>query len=89
MADSKHALYTIVYNSQLFGSRFNQDIDLGATAMSKPKKRKQVDERLDKEPSSPQKKRRGRPEKPLKIDDTPENVARALFGLPPIKATCD
>ena len=32
-----------------------------------------------------QKKRRGRPEKPLKIDDTPENVARALFGLPPIK----
>lgn len=23
---------------------------------------------------------RGRPEKPLKIDDTPENVARALWG---------
>lgn len=22
----------------------------------------------------------GRPEKPLKIDDTPENVARALWG---------
>lgn len=33
------------------------------------------------------KRKRGRPEKPLKIDDTPENVARALFGLPPIKAT--
>ena len=32
------------------------------------------------------KRRRGRPEKPLKIDDSPENVARALFGLPPLKA---
>ena len=37
--------------------------------------------------SVPPKRKRGRPEKPLKIDDTPENVARALFGLPPIKAT--
>ena len=27
-----------------------------------------------------QKRPRGRPEKPLKIDDTPENVARALWG---------
>lgn len=24
----------------------------------------------------------GRPEKPLKIDDSPLNVARALFGIP-------
>ena len=32
------------------------------------------------------KRRRGRPEKPLKIDDTPRNVARALFGLPPLKS---
>ena len=31
------------------------------------------------------KRRRGRPEKPLKIDDTPENIARALFGLPSTK----
>ncbi len=31
------------------------------------------------------KRKRGRPEKPLKIDDTPRNVARALFGLPPLK----
>lgn len=30
------------------------------------------------------KRRRGRPEKPLKIDDTPRNVARALFGLGPM-----
>ncbi len=29
--------------------------------------------------------KRGRPEKPLKIDDSPRNVARALFGLPPLK----
>lgn len=28
-------------------------------------------------------KKRGRPEKPLKIDDSPRNVARALFGLGP------
>jgi len=34
----------------------------------------------NKDESSPQKKRRGRPEKRLKIDDTPENVARALWG---------
>ena len=27
------------------------------------------------------KRRRGRPEKPLKIDDTPENVARSFFGI--------
>ena len=32
------------------------------------------------------KRKRGRPEKPLKIDDSPRNVARALFGLPPLKA---
>lgn len=29
--------------------------------------------------------KRGRPEKPLKIDDSPRNIARALFGLPPLK----
>lgn len=32
-----------------------------------------------------EKRRRGRPEKPLKIDDSPRNVARALFGMPPLK----
>ena len=31
------------------------------------------------------KRRRGRPEKSLKIDDTPENITRALFGLPSTK----
>ena len=30
-------------------------------------------------------KRRGRPEKPLKIDDSPRNIVRALFGLPSTK----
>lgn len=30
------------------------------------------------------KRRRGRPEKPLKIDDHPKNIARSLFGLPPL-----
>jgi len=30
--------------------------------------------------------RRGRSEKPLKIKDTPRNVARALFGLGPIES---
>ena len=27
------------------------------------------------------KRKRGRPEKPLKIDDTPRNVARTFFGI--------
>ena len=31
--------------------------------------------------SSQPKRRRGRPEKPLKIDDTPRNVARTFFGI--------
>ena len=30
--------------------------------------------------SSPPVRRRGRPERRLKIDDTPQNVARALWG---------
>ncbi len=54
--------------------------------MTKRRKRKKTEERLGDEEYSPQKRRRGRPEKPLKIDDTPENVARSLFGMPPIKA---
>ena len=33
------------------------------------------------------KRRRGRPEKPLKIDDTPRNIARSLFGIPSDKFT--
>ena len=41
--------------------------------------------RQEKPETTPPKRKRGRPEKPLKIDDTPENVARALFGLPPIR----
>ena len=52
--------------------------------MTKPNKQQ------PKEPErqhNPAKRKRGRPEKPLKIDDTPENVARSLFGLPPIKST--
>ena len=32
------------------------------------------------------KRKRGRPEKPLKIDDSPRNVARALFGMPLVKS---
>lgn len=35
--------------------------------------------------SSPPGRRRGRPEKRLKIDDTPQNVARALWGEPSTK----
>ena len=27
------------------------------------------------------KRKRGRPEKPLKIDDSPRNVARSFFGI--------
>ncbi len=31
--------------------------------------------------NQPHKRKRGRPEKPLKIDDTPRNVARTFFGI--------
>jgi len=34
----------------------------------------------NKSKSSPQGKQRGHHKKPLKIDDTPQNVARALWG---------
>ena len=43
--------------------------------MKKQTKQKQVEK---------PKRKRGRPEKPLKIDDSPRNVARALFGLGPM-----
>ena len=45
--------------------------------MTKPKRQREI------QPTnkSHQKKRRGRPEKLTKIDDTPENVARALWGV--------
>ena len=45
----------------------------------KAKQQKQTEEQ--------RKRKRGRPEKPLKIDDTPENIARALFGMPSTKFT--
>ena len=47
--------------------------------MAKPKKQQkefQTKKELDTKP----KRRRGRPEKVTKIDDTPLNVARALWG---------
>ena len=50
--------------------------------MAKSKKNIVNKTRSTDEANRPTKKRRGRPEKPLRIDDTPENVARALFGLP-------
>ena len=38
--------------------------------------------------SAPQSKpKRGRPEKLVKIDDTPRNVARSFFGIPSDKFT--
>lgn len=33
------------------------------------------------------KRKRGRPEKRLKINDTPRNLARSFFGLPSTKFT--
>ena len=43
----------------------------------KAKQKKQAEEQP--------KRKRGRPGKAAEIDDTPRNVARALFGLPPLK----
>lgn len=34
-----------------------------------------------------QKRKRGKPERPLKIDDSPRNIARTLFGMPSTKFT--
>ena len=48
------------------------------TSKRKPSTRNKGSE----EPTSPQPKRkRGRPEKLVKIDDTQRNVARAFFGI--------
>lgn len=44
---------------------------------------KRVKERQRKEAGQ---RRRGRPEELVKIDDSPRNVARALFGLGPIES---
>lgn len=52
---------------------------------NRKQERGQKEEQLNGASGVPPKRRRGRPEKPLKIKDTPENVARALFGLPPIR----
>lgn len=48
--------------------------------MTKPDKRQQEENRPPRMIEDQPKKRRGRPAKFLKIDDTPENVARALWG---------
>ena len=54
------------------------------TSKRKPSTRNKGSE----EPTSPQPKRkRGRPEKLVKIDDTPRNVARSFFGIPSDKFT--
>lgn len=47
--------------------------------MTKPDKRQKKEERPSKMAESQPKRRCGRPEKPLRINDTPENVARALW----------
>ena len=53
--------------------------------MAKKKSERQVVQEKQKERQGKGKRKRGRPEKPLKIDDSPRNIARALFGLPPLK----
>ena len=35
------------------------------------------------------KRRRGRPERLLKIDDSPRNIARSLFGLPRLDSAAE
>ena len=48
--------------------------------MAESDKRQQEENRPRKQPDIQPKRRRGRPEKLLKIEDTPLNVARALWG---------
>ena len=50
--------------------------------MTKSDKGQRKEEQADRVESGPHKKRRGRPEKLFKIDDTPLNVARSFFGIP-------
>lgn len=45
--------------------------------MTKPVKQQPKEQQAKSKP----KRKRGRPEKLVKIDDTPRNVARALFGI--------
>ena len=51
--------------------------------MAKKKPERQVVQEKQKERQG--KRKRGRPEKLLKIDDSPRNIARALFRLPPLE----
>lgn len=44
-------------------------------------KKQQKEIHSNKEAGIKPRRRRGRPEKPLKIDDTPRNVARTFFGI--------
>ena len=55
--------------------------------MTKPDKRQQKEARQSKSTEGQSKKRRGRPEKFCRIDDTPLNVARSFFGIPSDKFT--
>ena len=51
-----------------------------------PKSSKQKPAKRQSQDGQP-KRKRGRPEKPAKIDDSPRNVARALFGIRSTKYT--
>ena len=49
--------------------------------MAKPDKQQPEESRPKKEVDTKPKRRRGRPEKLFRINDTPENVARAMWGV--------
>lgn len=55
--------------------------------MTKPDKRQQKEARPPKTTEGQPKRRRGRPEKFYRIDDTPLNVARSFFRIPSDKFT--
>ena len=55
--------------------------------MTKSDKRQREEQPSDRVGAAPPKKRRGRPEKMFKIDDTPENVVRSFFKIPSDKFT--
>ena len=53
----------------------------GIPKMTEPNKQQPEESRPKKEIDTKPKRRRGRPEKMFKIEDTPENVARAMWGV--------
>ena len=71
----------------LFGQKNNNATSLiiSSRSLAKSNKKQDMTWRPKGLNNSAPTNRRGRPDKPPKVNDAPENVARVLFGLPPVR----